>query len=522
MDKTAKDKKRNHFLVVDFGSQSLRAMIIDTNGMTLASVVDATPVCQPEGQATQSVEDMYKRCAMAVDTAITRYITQGYNGNQIIAFGITCLRNTLVAMDRNKSPICDAILWQDNQLATNIPRLKMWFRAICKVVDLFYPLSSQITDLQAQAPINKLRSRQPVAHQQIRFLGHLSTYLHYRLANAFVDTSSNMVGYLPLNFKHHTWQPKWHWYYQAFACERKWLPKLCAHGTKLAELPLQRLTSERVNNDTLAFCALASDKVSEAIGTGCYRANDIHVSLGTAISISVLTDRFIGPKPFYPAFPFIDKNTFVCESMLEVGMQLISDFIVKFEQQLTHILPADLVSLNQKLDYVDSALLTRFANRSETAVFTGGESSYNRHSKVACEPLSSPSTKQVYFNLNGYVSGLSWQQVLSPNIDHSGIYLEHIKVIYDALAEQICLQLVNLCQRLAISIHQVYISGGGANSRYLCQRICRLLDTPINVSQHQQPGALGAAVCLAYYNKTYTDLPSAVEAMVPKAVQLLP
>ncbi|NMP17487.1 FGGY family carbohydrate kinase [Thalassotalea sp. Y01] len=499
-----------HYLVLDFGSQSLRALIINNLGQTVSKViVDQFHYKRTEqGVVSQQPEWFFQQCINALSPLIADYTQQGFQTADIACMGITSMRNTLIALDDNHKPVVDAIVWQDRKYAECVPALNLFYRLAFTIADWFVPLKKDIAELQQQAAINKIRQRHQQQYRNIAHVCYLTGYLHYRFTGIDIDSRANLIGHLPFNFKHGKWQPKWHWYHQAFATKPQWLPSICDVGDVIANVKPE--FSQSIGfKQTMPLVALASDKVSELIGSGCYRAGHLHISLGTAISVSMLTQRFKGPKPFYPAFPFVEPGLYVCELMLAIGMQLISDFI----EQFGDCLPANLRQDELSCDVSRDELLARLDQQ-----------------LMSLDETSAPAT---LFDIDAYCQHYRWQDGFSVVLDDfngkdfdaegsddQAIGIAHYRALLDAIADNIVMTVSRLTTRLNRDVQQVYVSGGGSNSRYLCHQLKRRLAKPLFVSQSKQAGALGAAICLAYFQGHYPSLESAVTNMCQLPVEV--
>ena len=105
----------DRLLVIDEGTSSTRAMLIDTAGrrLGLAQQPLQTDFPQP-GWVEQDAAEIW-RLTLA---AARQMVASAGGASAIAAIGITNQRETLVCWDRRTGePLCPAIVWQDRRTA---------------------------------------------------------------------------------------------------------------------------------------------------------------------------------------------------------------------------------------------------------------------------------------------------------------------------------------------------------------------------------------------------------------------
>ncbi|WP_371189280.1 FGGY family carbohydrate kinase [Thalassotalea maritima] len=497
-----------YYLTVDFGSQSLRAQVFNAQGDCLAKITvgDFEYQRYQGGQVNQHVSWFYKTFVSAVKQLAMQLTPLSLSLTDIDKMTITCMRNTFIALDEQGKPVDKAIVWQDNKDAQRVPKLNVFYRTLFTIANLFYPLNKSIRQLQQQAAINKFCERVNDAHLRIDKVCLLGGYLHYQLTDDLVDSSASTISHLPLNFKSGTWQPLWHWYYQALAVKPKWLPRLCPSGAVIGRptIAAQQQIGLSAGCDVIAGGA---DKVMEMLGSGCYRSGDVHISLGSAVSVSVLTDKFIGAKPFFPAFPFVVKGLYCTEIMLDYGMLVISDFIASYRAHLKRL------CLTSKWNTAEHALTDASAGKYE---ISDSELLSDLDNRLLLGKLDAG----YHFDLTGYAKSRNFNTNLQRINGYSQAdlpvnetqYVYQYKAILDSLAEHIGIALERLKHRLKLSNINLYVSGGGANSCYLLTAIEQTAKATIAATCKDQAGCRGAAIFLAYQDHQYASLEQAIRA----------
>lgn len=479
------------FLTIDFGSQSVRAHIIDKHGHSLVhSQRSNLTYLQPkEGQVEQRADWFYTQLCICSQNLIKQAKLQKIDLTDLNAMAITCMRNTIICLDKNNKPLLNAIVWNDTREATSVPILPWYMRMFSTFASVFVPIKATIVNMQRAAFINYIYEHHRSVWKQIEHLLLLSGYLNYKITENYVDSNASIIAYLPFNYKRQQWRSLWSWQYKAIAVKPKWLPKLRKLGSAIGQVSGTSQKNMGLDKPLTLF-AVAADKACEVLGSGCYQNNQIHISLGTAVSITLLSNKFIAPKRFYPAYPSAQPNKYLTEFMLPFGLAVITNFIT--------------------LKSADFEFLTLDQNR-----------------KMSLENLIELYIKVNQINCEGLVFDLN-------KLDHDhdlesgfiGLTGHNVFQQYLSITTSIVNAITNAVEQAIRSsegnVSRVYVGGGGAKSDRILQAIANNTELEVYKPKISEVGVLGVAISLAINTGVYNNYEDAMAAMGPDFVVFKP
>ncbi len=110
------------FLVIDEGTTSTRAMLIDAEGALLGEArAELVQYCPAPGMVEHDAEEIWQKTLACA----RQMVEQAGGADRIAALGITNQRETTIAWDkRSGMPLSRAIVWQDRRTAPHCLRLR--------------------------------------------------------------------------------------------------------------------------------------------------------------------------------------------------------------------------------------------------------------------------------------------------------------------------------------------------------------------------------------------------------------
>ena len=124
----------------DFGTQSVRAMLVDKDGKIVSLVREKynPPYYSKKiGYAEQSFDTYYKYACIAAKSLKEK---NKKLFDQIICVTITTIRDTFTCSDEKGKPIRDFILWLDQRRATHHEKMPLYKRILFKAVSMDYEI----------------------------------------------------------------------------------------------------------------------------------------------------------------------------------------------------------------------------------------------------------------------------------------------------------------------------------------------------------------------------------------------
>ncbi|WP_440876699.1 FGGY-family carbohydrate kinase [Thalassotalea sp. PLHSN55] len=481
------------FLVIDNGTQSIRAMIFNQQGELLAksSVKLANYHCPQPGWAEQEAHYFWQMIGDACQQLwqLPDVVEQKLK-DKIVAMSVTTQRGTVVNLDSDAKPLRPAILWLDQRLAdltTNEQKKIPWyltlvFKSINKwnLIEYFYRKSQA----------NWLAQKQPEIWQKTDKFLLLSGYLNYQLTSNFKDSVASIIGYLPFDYKKQNWAAKYHWKWQLLPISANMLPELIQPGELIG--CITEAASKHIGlKQGLPVIASASDKACEVLGSGCISPNTANLSFGTTATINTNNKRYVEPQPFLPAYPSAIPAHYNSEIMIYRGFWMVNWFKQEFGQQET----AQAQQLGVSVESLFDQLIEDIPAGSMGLML---------------QPYWSPSLTNL--EAKGAMLGFG-------DVHHRG----HIyRAILEGLAYALKEGQQTLAKRQGIEIDRLIISGGGSQSDAAMQLSADIFNLPTHRPHTFETSGLGAAINIAVGCGYFDDYQQAIKAMTHIKQTFLP
>lgn len=465
-------------LTLDFGTQSVRAMIFDAKGTPLAEEkVNYEPAYfSPLPGYVEQNPDYYWECVQVATKALAS--NHGTLLQKVGAMAMTCFRDTAVLLDIEKKPLRPAILWLDQRQAALKTPLPLFNRIAFALVGM----SETVKMNQKRTPAIWVQENEPELWAKTAHYMTISTYLTYKLTGRLVDSSANQAGHFPINFKKRCWYKDGDLKGSIFQISRALLCELVQPGDLLGKISKEISLLTGIPEGT-PFYATGSDKGCETIGSGCLSNEMASVSYGTASAVEITNKKYIEPEPFLPAYPAPIPNFFQLEVQIYRGYWMINWFKSQFaEKEVQEALLAKLP-------------VEKILDRKMLEIPPGSQG-------LVLQPYWGPGLRRP--EAKGAVIGFT---------DY------HTKIhVYRAIVEGIAYGLKDGLQGIEKRQHKVVkeirISGGGSQSDAVCQITADIFGLPVKRIQTYETGSLGAAIAAFVSHGFFNTYEEAVERMV--------
>ncbi|MDY0118097.1 MAG: FGGY-family carbohydrate kinase [Bacilli bacterium] len=464
-------KQENYVLTIDFGTQSVRAMIFDDKGNTCAfeQVKYEQPYFSVKPNWAEQLVSYYWECMKKATLALKE--KHSVLLNKVIALGVTTFRDSPVLLDKNFEPLRPLILWLDQRQPKKLKPLALWKRIIFGIVGM----SKTVIHNKLRTPAIWIQENEPEIWSKTAYYVNISTYLMYRLTGNLADSPANQTGHFPINFKKQVW-------YKDSALKNIYeIPKI-----KLCKLVKQGevigVISKKISDETgipegLELIATGTDKGCETIGTGCVRNDMASISYGTASCVEVSNPRYIEPETFLPAYAAPIPNLYQLEVQIYRGYWMVSWFLHEFGS--TETLEADLLKLSAE----------EILNKKVSEI----------------EPGSNGLVLQPYWG-----QGLKRPEVRGAIVGFSDVHTRlHIyRAIIEGVAYALREGLEGIERKQKNKVKEIRLSGGGSQSDVICQITADIFNVPVKRIQTYETASLGVALAVFVAKgvfKTYED-----------------
>ena len=446
-------------LTFDLGTQSIKALLVDKKGNTVLSSQVKYPYpfipSDVRGKAEQEPDFYYDRLCEAASQLKQKDEQDRFK--DIIAVTLTCIRDTVLILDKDHKPLRNIIVWMDERRAKGEPRPPF----IHKLLFASVGMTETIDLLYKNAFCNWIMEEEPELWAKTDKFVFLSSYMNYKLTGELRDGAANQVGHIPFDYRNRRWM-------------KKGLSKC------VADVPLEKLVDlvdspgivGNINKETsrrtgipegLPLIATATDKACEALGLSVISEGKAAISLGTASTIQFCSPHFFEPSPFLPSYPSVMPGYYNGEYQLYRGYWILTWFIRNFCDEERRIAKEKGVTVEAVLDgYLKSV-----------PAGCGG---------LVMTPHLSPGNNNPF--AKGVVMGLS---------DY------HEKAhMFRAIVEGIDLELYHAMKRMETRsgqhITELYIAGGGSVNDDIVQICCDVFGLPVKRIQTPEASGLGSSI----------------------------
>lgn len=467
-----------HFLSIDNGTQSVRAIVIDPDGEIVAtSKVAIEPYFSKEpGWAEQDAE--YYVSALA-EACAKLWAMPGVDRAKIKGVAVTTQRATVVPVDHLGKPLRPAITWIDQRLCENPPKMEGPWPHVLRGLGL----TSSIDYVRKQAECNWIAVHEPEIFARTHKFLLLSGFLNHRLTGRFVDSVGSQVGYIPFDYRKLDWAPSWSWQWRAMPLRRDMMPDLVKPGRKLGKITgeASRLTGIP---EGIPVIAAGADKACEVLGAGCNTPEIGSVSYGTTATVNAAFDRYIEPVSMIPPYPSAIPDMFNTEVQVFRGFWMVEWF--KREFGAADVERAKTLGVFAEELFEESA-------RDIPAGSMG----------LVLQPYWTPGIKLPGREAKGAIIGFG-------DVHKRG----HVyRAILEGLAYGLREGKERIEKRGGVRMTRVRVSGGGSQSDLAMQITADVFGIPAERPHTYETSALGAAMAIAVGLGVHADFPTAVRRM---------
>ena len=474
---TGTSENRDCILVFDSGTQSIRGAVIDLGGNILKKV--KTPIepyfSHQPGWAEQEPDYYWKNLAA---TARKLLASTAVRVDGIAGVTLTCQRTTVVNLDRNGKPLRPAILWLDQRKAETENRIPRFFRwglgAIHK--------RTLIENVVRECKSNWIQQHEPEIWQKTHKFLFLSGFLTHRLTGEYRDSSGNMVGYLPFDYKKQRWAKPHDMKWKFFPMDPSVLPTLVKPADLLGHVTA-KASGETGIPKGLPVIAAGTDKACEVLGAACTSPDVACLSYGTTATVNTANAKYVQVQPFAPAYPSAMPDAYNTEVMVYRGFWLVSWFKEQFGLREMQIA--------SKRNMPPEALFDELIENIPPGSMG-----------LMLQPYWSPG-----MNTDSDAKGA----IIGFGDVHTRAHI--YRSILEGLGYALKDGMLTLEKKNKVKINTLRVSGGGSQSDAAMQITADIFDLPAQRPHTYETSALGAAIDAAVGLKLHPDFPTAVREM---------
>ena len=479
--------EKENRLVIDVGTQSLRASVINRKGETLAFSQQKYPVAYnspASGFAEQDADFYLDRLCLATNDLKVRYpdILSSVLGRTRVPF-----RDTAVLLDKDKNPIRPCILWLDQRVERLNGKNLKWYERI-----LFHVIGRTDTVVynSERTGTHWIKSHEKVNWAKRKYYVPLGGYFNYKVTGNLVCSTADTIGHYPINFKTGKWYGKLHPKQSVFGIPFSALPPLVEPSSVIGKVTDEFSVKSSIPEGTPVF-ACGSDKSCETFGNGCRDKTTASISLGTACSIDVVDQKYSEPERFLPAYITPYKGGYDLEVQIYRGLWMLRWYLDNFGAN--DRIEAEKLHRSVE-DYIDR----------QVAKLPAGSDG------LVLQPYWGPGLKRP--NAKGSIVGFS--------AVHTRFHL--VRAIYEGLAFALREGLDEIRKKTHRKPDYIVLSGGGSVNEIVPQIVADVFGIECHISATPESSSLGGARAGFVSAGVYSSPKEAVNNRVKEGKVILP
>ena len=465
-------------LTFDIGTQSARCLLVNEAGIfeDLIQKKYETPYFSKQPGWAEQTPDFYFDAIAELSKKLLQRNRDKLE--RLIAVSLTCIRDTVLCLDKDNRPLRDIILWLDERQADDKGQIPPFKSALFSLVGM----GESVRILFRATAANWLMQNEPELWANTAKYVMLPAYLHYKLTGILVDSVANMIGHVPFDYKNRCWMKESGLTRCVCDVPKEKLCDLVPSGETIG--PITKEASERTGIPAgLPLIAAGSDKGCETLGLSVVHPDRAAVSFGTTATLQMAVKDYFEPQPFMPAYPAVPNDLYNPEFEVFRGFWMLSWFIEQFGAADKREADKRGISTEQYLDEQIKAIEPG----------SGG---------LLLQPFWTPGITNP--NARGAIVGFA---------DYHTRY--HL---YRAIIEGICLELYHglstMEKRSKQTVLALYAGGGGARSDVVCQIAADVFGLPVSRIQTHEASAIGAAMVAFVSQGVFSDYDDAIAHMV--------
>ena len=269
--KSKRGKKSMTVLGIDLGTSSVKAIVLDEQGQTLAESKADYKVLSPQpGWAESDPREWWAAVIKAVRSATTQAPQA-----QISAIGLSGQMHGVVLADRQGQPLRNALLWADNRAERELNRYRELPEAIRKA------LANPLVPGMAGPFLCWLLHHEAASYQAARWAFQPKDWIRFMLTGSAASDPSDASATLLYDLPADNWSDD---VINALGLRRELFPPLLPSGSQAGELRKQAATEMGLQAG-LPVAVGAADTAAAALGTGLLETGTLQLTLGTGAQL---------------------------------------------------------------------------------------------------------------------------------------------------------------------------------------------------------------------------------------------
>lgn len=461
--------KKLYFMGIDNGGSTIKCAIFDQYGTKISSASARIPLNTPfDGFTERSTEDIWKANCRVIQTALKRSLL---SPSEITALSLCGYGGGALFLNKFGQSVYPAIVSTDSRAEKLLHTFQKTGRA-----DAVYTYTYQrLWSGQQGMLLPWFSKNHPDILEKSTYLLSIKDYIRYRLTDCFATEATDASNTNLFNIHTQSFDPE---ICRHLGVEKYFylLPNAVLPPYAIAGEITQKAASETGLLPGTPVATGLYDVAACTLGSGILDETILSVIIGTwnicghlSPSLKDCEGKNNGMMAFLDNWFFSEESSPTSASNL--------DWII---DHFFHLEKSNPSSIYQKCNDMVAALKPIESDVIFLPYLYGSN--------------SIPNARAGFFNLNGR---------------HTTGHL--LMAVYEGIIFSLFSHMESLCQNNRPAF--VRFSGGASRSPVWCQMLADILNTPIQVSECDELGALGAAICASIASGVYHDYSDSVMHM---------
>ncbi len=472
----------NYLIGIDIGTTSARTIIVDENGLPVASSTMEYPlITEKPGWSEQNPEDWWNAVVFTIKDVLKK---SNISPSGISCIGLTGQMHGSVFLDKLGKVIRPAILWNDQRT----------FKQCDKIYDIFgYKEFIKLSYNKAlpgftATKILWLAENEPENYKKLHKILLPKDYIRYKLSQSFATEVSDASGTILMDIPRRTWSNT---ILEGLQIDKNILPDLYESTDITSKVSKEAAMLTGLMQGT-PIAGGGSDNTTGAVGSGIIKDGLISDSIGTSGVVFASSDR--------PAYDSEGRTHCWCHSV--PGKWLL--------------VAATLSAAGSLKWYADV-----FGPSENAKLKNQGLSKYQQLDKQA-EKISAGSEGLMflpYLTGERYLSGINsrFGDPYARGVFFGISYVHNQNHFVRAIMEGVAysqLDCLLILEEQNISSEEIIVFGGGAKSSVWKQIIADIMNKKILTLNIEEGPSYGAALIAGVGSSIFTDMDEAVKKAI--------
>lgn len=460
-----------YLIGIDIGTSGTKSILMDENGVLLASATAEYPLYQPQnGWAEQDPEDWWHAVCKTLQE-----ITAKIDPKAIAGIGLSGQMHSVVLLNENNQVIRPAILWCDQRTDAECKQIESILGREKLVAITANPALPGFT----ASKLVWLQNHEPENYARCRHILLAKDYIRFRLTGEYATEVSDAAGMQLLDVPNRCWSEE---VCQALHVDMEMLPKVYESPEITGRVTADASAKTGVPAGVVVAGG-AGDNAAAAVGTGVYAHGKAFTSIGTSGVVFAPTNKpVIDPKGRIHTFCAAVPGTWHVMGVTQAAGLSLNWFRNTLAKDASY----------KELDEACKGIAIG-CDKLIYLPYLMGERT----------PILDSNARGVFFGLSAMHTREHMARSVMEGVSFS---------LYSCLL---------LLREMNIELHEMVLCGGGSKSAFWKQMICDVYDMPVHTVLGEG-AALGAAILGGCAAGVYASVAEGCERAVRKAEETLP